>query len=158
MRPVIQSYKKVLNFAPASTAAGVDRAFVIVNTVDSVAAGQTSVTDANVPTGSRLKFIEFQLTVGNSTSANVFAHVAFQYRLSTQANVSPNVVGGSDQRNQVLMQDMFAVQKDQNTNRRYRLRIPPRFQRCREGMDWVLVLVADLLTSASGQVIYKFYR
>ncbi len=158
MRPVIQSYKKVINEAPASTAAGTNRLFTAANGVDSVAAGQTSPTDPAVPTGSIIKYIEWQLTVGNSTLANVFVHVAIQYLLAGQGNVSPNVVGGNNQRNQVLFQDMFACQQSQNTNRKYKFKIPKQFQRLREGMFWRMVVQADLLTSSAGQIIYKFYR
>ncbi len=158
MRPVIQSYKKVINEAPASTAAGINRQFIAATGVDSVAAGQTSAIDNQVPTGSIIKYILFELTVGNSTLANVFAHVAIQYLLTGQGNVSPNIVGGSGQRNQVLHQDMFAVQQSQNTNRQYKFKIPKKFQRLREGMSWRLILQADLLTSSAGQIIYKFYR
>ncbi len=157
-RAVVQSFKKVINEAPASTAAGANRVMVLATGVDSVAAGQTGPTDVQVPTGSVIKYMEILLTVGNSTLANVFAHVAIQYILSTQANISPNVIGGSNQRNQVLHQDMFAVQQSQNTNRKYKFKIPKKFQRLREGMSWRLVLQADLLTSAAGQIIYKFYR
>ncbi len=158
MKAVIQSYKKVINHAPASTAAGVNRDMILVTGVDSVAAGQTSVTDSSVPTGAIVKFIDIKLVVGNSTLANVFCHVAIMYTLTGQGVVSPLTVGGSALRNQVLHQDMFAVQQSQNTNKLYRFKIPKQFQRVREGRVWRIIVNADLLTSSAVQAIYKFYR
>ncbi len=157
-RNVIQSYKKVINIAPASVAAGVANPTNIVVGVDSVAAGQTSATDANCPTGCLVKFIEMQFTISNLVAVTMNVHYAVEYILSGQAFVNPNVIGGSPIRNQVLKQGLFMVGKEQNSNHVIRFKIPSKFQRLREGMAWKLIVQADQVSSQTGQHIYKFYR
>lgn len=155
---VIQSYKKVLNHAPASVAAATQSNKSISTGVDSVAAGQTSVTDAQVPTGSIIKFVEIQLSVQNLVNVAAFGHVAIQLLHSGQGQVAPNASGGSAQRNQVFHLDMFSVGQNQNVNRKYRFKIPPKFQRVREGDTWQISFTCDQIRTEAYQMIYKFYR
>ncbi len=157
MAPVIQSYKKVINVAPASYTAGANNIFAITG-VDAVAAGQTSATDVNVPTGAIVKYIEFQQTIINLSPSAAFIHVAIQYRENAQASVNANVVGGNPQRNQVLHQTLFGIGEDQNNARVYRFKVPKKFQRIREGRSWILAWQTSETVSMAAQVIYKFYR
>ncbi len=126
--------------------------------IDSVAAGQTSATDAGVPTGSVIKFIEVQFAANNATAAPCYLNCSLQYKLSTQAVVDPRAVGGNPQRNQVLHMDMFSVGADQNSTHKFRFKIPKGFQRIREGMQWVLVWSNSASINRTVQVIYKFYQ
>ncbi len=75
----IQSYKKVLNFAPTSRAAAATISQTIAQGVDSTAMGQVSPTDPIVTTGSILKFIEIQFAWTNLVSVSHFMHMSIQH-------------------------------------------------------------------------------
>ncbi len=95
-RSIVRTYKKVLNFAPASSGAGVKFDYSAVNGVDGVALGQTSATDQNVPTGSIIDYFEFQFAVVNLAAVACFIHITIQNLVSGQAaTVPPNLVGGN---------------------------------------------------------------
>ncbi len=158
MAPVIQSFKKVLNGAPASRAASTDITRFLSTGTDSVAAGQTSVGDALVPTGSIIKFIEIQWSASNLAAVACFVHVCIQQTHAGQSPVSPLTVGGSPQRNQVFFQAMYLIGKDQNSNHVFRFKVPKKFQRVREGDNWQFVTNGDTVYADATQVIYKFYR
>ncbi len=157
MKPVIQSYKKVLHFVNASFGAGFTNEFVATG-VDSVAAGQTSNIDPNVPTGSIIKYIEFQFAAANISSTTCFINCTIQYLLAGQSAVDPNLVGGSAQRNQVLHMDLFSVGINQNSLHKFRFKIPKQFQRMRESRKWLLSWRTSASINRELQVIYKFYR
>ncbi len=158
MQAVIQSYKKVINHAPASSAAGVDRIFAATNGQDNVTVGQTSAIDFSVPTGAIVKYIEWQVGLINIVSNPAFAHVIIQLKHSGQANLSPDVIGGDPLRNNVYHQDCFSVGADQNTNRKYKFKVPKRVQRVREGDVWQVIVSVNQAYNSVCQVIYKFYR
>lgn len=147
-----------MNDAPASRTAATNQIFAVVTGVDNATVGQSTAVDSNVPTGAIVKYIEFQLAMQNLVNVAAFAHVTIQYKLANQNNVSPNVVGGNPQRNQVLHQDLFCIGQNQNVNRTYKFKIPKKFQRVREGMIWQLVWQGDQIHTAAAQAIYKFYR
>ena len=154
---VIQSYKKVLTHAPASSAASqID--YDLSSGVDSVAAGQTSGTDANVPTGAVLKYIEIQYSVQNLVSVAATQYLCIQRVHSGQSNINPSAVGGHAQRNQVHWQLLKMCGQDQNNNMTIRFKVPKKFQRVREGDKWVLSVYTDVTHTHACQVIYKFYR
>ncbi len=155
---VINSFKKILNFAPASVAGGVSGALAVAVGTDSLTSGQTGPTDGTVPTGSIIKFITFQHARQNLVNIAAYLHWTVQYTLSGQSSISANVVGGSPQRNQVLKQGMICVGQNQNVNVTVRFKIPPKFQRLREGMTWLFVSEVDQVSNTASQVIYKFYR
>ncbi len=157
MRPVIQSFKKVLNMAVASFTAGFQSEFLAIG-VDSVAAGQTTATDHQVPTGSIIKYIEIQLVVANLAAAAGFIDATIQYRLAGQVFINPRFIGGSNQRNQVLKQSLFSVGEGQNSTHVIKFKVPKKFQRIREGMEWALVWGNGSSVTREIQVIYKFYR
>ncbi len=158
MQPVIQSYKKVINEAPTSRAAGAVIALNIARGVDSVAAGQTGPIDADVPTGSVIKFIEIQYSVTNLVAVSLFHFISIQLILNGQSGIAPDVVGGSAQRNQVHFQTTYSVGKEQNSTRIFRFKIPKRFQRMREGMIWQFSRIGSAVYADNVQAIYKFYR
>ncbi len=157
MRPVIQSFKKVIFRVNASFSAGFQTEQIAIG-VDSVAAGQTSVTDPNVPTGSIIKFIEVQFAVHNSVETPCFVNCTLQYIYGSQAVIDPNAVGGNNQRNQVLHMDLFSVGALQNSTHKFKFKIPKQFQRLREGMEWQLAWRNSATVNRELQIIYKFYR
>lgn len=155
---VIQSYKKVLNIAPTSRAASTDHLILLVRGQDSVAAGQTSVTDANVPTGAIIKFIEIEYSAVNLVDVSAFHHLSVQRTDSGQSPISSNAVGGDPQRNQVHLQAMMSLAPSQNNNRKILFKIPAKFQRVKEGSSWWYTYTCDQVFSDAIQIIYKFYR
>lgn len=159
MRPVIQSYKKVLNEGPVSAPADIN-VFNISEGEDSVAAGQTGPADVSVPTGSVMKYFELQHAVGNTGTTNdvAFVHVSIQHLHKDQSIVDPAAVGGNKKRNQVMFQQLFQIGLDESNNRTYKYKIPKSFQRVREGDTWIFVFRTDSVLTSAIQCIYKFYR
>ncbi len=157
-RTVVQSYKKVLNFAGASLGAGKED-HLLVDGKDSISSGQTSATDANVPTGSIITSILIQQSYSNLAATARYINSSVQLLLGGQANtVASTAIGGSDQRNQVFHQELFNIGEAQNANRSYLFKIPKKYQRLREGMKWLFTYNADGTHTRTIQVIYKFYR
>ncbi len=156
-RPVVNSYKKVLNFAEASFAAGARSEGLAVGS-DVAWAGQTSATLANVPTGAILKYIEIQFSVTNAVAQTAYINTSIQMLNSGQVFVDPSTVGGDDQRNQVFHQKLFSVGTDQNSNHTYKFKIPKKYQRMREGQFWIFGWDNSNTVNRRMQVIYKFYR
>lgn len=156
-RPVIQSYKKILNFLEVGVSAGNNIEQVITGT-DSATSGQTSATDAVVPTGSIVKFIEVQFAVNNSVAVPAYITCSLQYKLGGQSFIDPSIAGGSNQRNQIMHMDLFSIGQDQNSTHKFKFKIPKGFQRLREGMAWALVWNNSVTVNRRILVIYKFYR
>ncbi len=156
-RQVIQSYKKVLNFAPTSIGAGSTN-YIMITGTDSVAAGQTGVTDAVVPTGCIVKSITIQCMFSQIVGGSVFLHLSVQHLRAGQSAIASNVIGGNPQRNQVFLQKAMSVGINQNMNPQMSLKIPSRFGRVREGDNWVLEVTNSNTIVTAVQVIYKFYR
>ncbi len=154
---VIQSQKVVQNFLDASFSSGFQTETLAIG-VDGFAGGQTSATDSSVPTGSRINFIEVQFAVNNSVAIPVYITCTLQYKLSGQAFIDPSIVGGHKQRNQVLHMDLFAIGQDQNSTHKFKFKIPSKFQRIREGMEWGLVWNNSQTVNRRALVIYKYYR
>ncbi len=157
-RAVVQSFKKVLNFAPSSHASGLKVDFVLSLGTDSVAAGQTGVTDAAVPTGSIITEFVIQYSAANLAAVTLFQHISMQRLDTTQVTLSPNVTGGSPQRNQVMFMGMRSIGQGQNMNWEIRYKVPKKFQRVKEGSFWVFTILGTAANIDSCQVIYKFYR
>ncbi len=155
---IIQSYKKVLNDAPTTRVASTTISLNLAKGVESVAAGQTGVIDADVPTGCVIKFFEIQWAYANPVAGAVFIHTTIQKLQSGQGPVTPNVVGGNPQRNQVFHQTMRVISLNQNGNAVLRFKVPKKFQRMREGDVWQFNRIGDAAFSDALQVIYKFYR
>ncbi len=153
--PSINTYKKVLFFTNASFSAGTENLFIIQG-LDGISPTQASATDGTVPTGSTVKYIEVQLAISNVVSTPCYINCALQYKLAGQAVVLPNAVGGDGQRNQVLHQELFTVGANQNSTHKFKIKIPKKFQRVREKMDWVLVWSNSATVNREAQIIYKF--
>ena len=155
---VIQSYKKVINHAPASVAASTSSNYDASIGVDSVAAGQTSAIDTDVPTGAVIKYIEWQIAIQNLVNVAAFCWLTVQRLDTGQTVVNPQVVGGNPLRNQVFHQELFCVGQNQNVNRKIKFKVPKKFQRVKDGSEWLVRLQVDQISTQAAQVIYKFYR
>ncbi len=156
-RTVVQSFKKVINQAPASITAGL-QVIPISLGIDNVTVGQTSAIDVNVPTGAVIKYIEIQHALGNLAATACFIHASIQQIHDGQSVVGPDVVGGNPRRNQVFHQALYQVGDAQSNTRVYRFKVPKKFQRVREGDVWQMVWRNSETVSSAAQVIYKFYR
>ncbi len=153
-RPVVHTYKKVLNFSEASFGAGFNNQIVIQGK-DNINPKQTNPTDGEVPTGARVKYFEVQVAIVNLVSTPCYVNCSIQYKLSGQSFIDPNIIGGDPQRNQVLHQDMYSVGQNQNSNHKFKFKIPKKFQRLREGMQWALTWSNNVTVNQQAQVIYK---
>ncbi len=158
MRPVIQSQKVVLNYAPTSRAATSVLTSNLSKGIDAVAAGQSGPTDPNVPTGSIIKYFEIQWSVTNLINVSQFFWISIQRRHSGQPQVSPRLVGGHPQRNQVFYQKQFMLGQSQNSNHIIRFKVPKKYQRVRDGDLWDFIWESDQVHTEALQVIYKYYR
>jgi len=157
-RPVTVSFKKVLDVAPQTLIPDTNIIELISIGKDSTTAGQTTPTDAEVPVGSIIKFIEIHWSVSQQSNNDAYAWYYIGQFRAGQVPINPRTVGGSDVRNQIFHQGLFMVGNDQNSNRTYRFKVPKRFQRVRAGDQWVFVHNHDTAVSSALQVIYKFYR
>ncbi len=157
MRPIVNSFKKVINIAPASVTAGVNVHSISLGK-DDISGKQTTAIDSEVPTGAVIKFIEIQHALANLAAAGAHIHVAVQRIHASQSIVNPDVVGGNDQRNQVFIQRLYQVGQNQSDSKVYRFKIPKKFQRVRAGDSWQFVWKNTNTVSSALQAIYKFYR
>lgn len=154
-RPLVKTYKKVLDYAPASRVAATNIEFTISTGVDSLAIGQGGVTDELIPTGSRLQLIHIDVPFGYTAAATAFFWLSIQLIHTGQSSVNPRVVGGNAQRNQVMFQKMFMLGSNQNLLWHKDFKIPKRFQRVREGDKWMIVYQSDVAHASGAQIIYK---
>ncbi len=153
-RPVTRTFKKVLNFLEASQPSGFTEE-PLVKGVDSLALGQTSNIDDDVPTGSRVKFIEVQFVISNLVSIHCYINCSLQLIHDGQTAIDPQAIGGDKQRNQVFHQDLFVVGQNQNSTHKFKFKIPKGYQRVREGSKWSLVWSNNQTVNRAIQVIYK---
>ncbi len=126
--------------------------------VDSVAAGQTSVTDGGVPTGSVILGFDIQISMQNLVNIAAFVWVTVQRLDSGQAAVDAQAVGGDPQRNQVHLQLQRSLGQNQNRDFVVPFKVPKRFQRVKEGSVWVVTVKCDAIRTEAVQIIYKFLR
>ncbi len=154
-RAAINTYKKVLHFINAGFSAGFQNTFIIQGK-DGINPSQATATDGEVPTGSTVKFIEVQFAISNLVSTPCYINCTLQYKLKGQFFIEPNKVGGDAQRNQVLHMELFSVGANQNSNHKFKFKIPKQFQRVRDDMDWSLTWQNSATVNREIQVIYKF--
>ncbi len=157
-RSVVQSFKKVLNYAGTSQVANTQENILLSSGTDSAAAGQTGPTDANVPTGSVIKGFIIQYSSYNTVNVAAFTHIAIQLKRGTQSFIDPRLVGGNTQRNQVFKQKLWNVAPNTNSNHAFMFKIPRGYQRVREGDVWSFSVISDQIVTRVVQVIYKFFR
>ncbi len=150
-----KTYKKVLNFAPTSISASTQQYLLAVGQ-DGISPDQTGVIDPSVPTGAKLTKIVVQFPIGNLLASSLVVHVAVQYILSGQTAIAANVVGGNPQRNQVIHQFVKSIGQFQNASIGYTIRIPKRFQRLKESMQWMYTVSTNAVSIQTLQVIYTF--
>ncbi len=153
-RRFTRTYKKVLNFAPTAQSTG-NHTNVISNGQDTLAIGQTGPTNASIPTGWFIEFIELQYSAVNLVNTTCFIHTSLQLVHSGQSVIDPIVVGGNPQRNQVFHQDMKSLGQTQNGNWKFRFKIPRQYQRVREGDSWNFTYNNTAIVTDAMQVIYK---
>jgi len=155
-RPVIQSYKQVTVDGPASRAAATTIIHNVAIGVDNYT-GPTA-TNNEVPTGAVIKFVTVMLAFTNLVSVSSLLHLNFICLRAGAAGVTPGVVGGDPNRNTVIHTMMKFLGQDQNSNFVLGIKIPPIYQRIREGDIWRIVYRTDTVFASATQAIYKFYR
>ncbi len=155
-RPVIQSYKQITVDGPASRAAATNIAHDIVVGVDNYS-GPTALNN-EVPTGAVVKFVNIFASFSNLVLVSGLLHFNIQCRRAGILGATPGAIGGSNLRNTIIHTEMKFIGQNQNTNIRLRIKIPPIFQRIREGDVWRIVYRVDAVFASATQAIYKFYR
>ncbi len=155
-RAVIQSYKQLIQNAPASHAA----ATIDVNTMAIGVDSYTGPTAANneVPTGAIIEKFDIQIAVQNLVNIASFVWVSIQHLRSGQAAINPRAAGGSPQRNQVHLMLHRCVGMNQNINFHIPFKVPRKYQRVREGDVWQVTVESQNIWTDSSQIIYKFLR
>ncbi len=153
-RPIVKTYKKVLNFSEASFAAG-NRSEKLIEGKDSTAIGQTSGVDADIPTGARVKYFLIQMPITNAVNQTAYINCSIQYTLDGQTFADPDAIGGNTRRNQVLHQSLFSVGFNQNSTHTFKQKVPRQLQRIKEGMIWRLVWSNSNTVNRRLQVIYR---
>ncbi len=98
------------------------------------------------------------MPITNTTAQTAYINCSLQYALSGQGGIDPDVIGGNPQRNQVLHQELFQVGFNQNSTHKFKLRIPAKYQRMREGMKWILTWSNSNSINRRLQIIYKVER
>ncbi len=156
MTPVIQSYKQVSVDGPASRAAATNIAHAFVIGVDNYTG--PSATNNEVPTGAKISSVTILASFTNLVAISALLHFNIQLLRTGMTGITPGSVGGNANRNVVIHTDMKFIGKEQNTNIRLRIKIPPMFQRIREGDAWQLMYRCDAVFASATQAIYKFYR
>ncbi len=149
-----KKYKKVLDYATTSIAAGTKTDYTLVFGTDSIAVGQTGPTDVAVPTGAHITGFLVMFTSTNLVSITANTHIAFQLTRSGQSTVDPRLVGGNPQRNQVFKQALFTVGQNQNSNHQWYFKIPKMFGRVREGDGWHFTVFNDVIATQTVKIIY----
>ncbi len=147
-------YKKQLNHTVASSALFTQDNLCVG--VDSLALGQTSITDGNVPTGSKIKGFLIMLSITNPGTTSVEWGANLQYLVSGQSSgIDPLAVGGNPQRNQVIRSWHGIIAQDSMTNINVFVKIPRQFQRMKEGMIWRIGISSSAAREQAIQTIYK---
>ncbi len=155
-RNPIQSYKQAVQNAPASTVSGIVNHPLVIG-VDNYTG--PSAANNEVPTGAVVSLFDIQVVTQNNVSAQaVFLWASIQQTRSGQSPLDPRSLGGNPQRNQTFKQMLYVIGTGQNSRMHWRFKIPKKFQRVREGDQWVLSLNADQTTVRASQIVYKFYR
>jgi len=150
-----RTYKKVLNYAPTSIAASTQQYSLAIGT-DSISPGQAGITDATVPTGAKITKFVIQFPILNLSANALVVHTAVQYVKAGQTAINANVVGGNAQRNQVIKQACRVFGLAQNGSIGLIFKIPRRFQRLQESMQWIFTVTTNQISTQTNQVIYTF--
>ncbi len=146
----IQSFKQVFVDGPATRVAATNIQSTFVVGVDNYV-GPTG--NQEVPTGATINSINVQ--IGFSTSVNLVNLIwTVQLLRSGQGVITPNAQGGNPQRNQVIHTMNFMLNVGTVRNFNTQIRIPPKFQRVREGDLWTIVSRGDTAHTSIIQVIY----
>ncbi len=153
-RPMTRTFKKIIRHANASFSAGFQNESIAIGT-DNSSPKQTTISDTDVPTGARLKYFEIQFAVTNVVSTPCFINCSVQYTLSGQTFIDPSQAGGKPQRNQILHMELYSVGANQNSTHKFRFKVPPKFQRLRESMQWGMTWSNTATVNRETQVIYK---
>ncbi len=142
----------------AQTTSGVAKVlFSVVAGGDNATLGQTSGTDITIPTGAKVKQINFMTCWGSITGVSTFLHWSIQLIHSGQSSVDPTAVGGSPLRTNVMMQGMQCIGDKQNATVDVKYKIPKRFWRLKDGDQWAFVSKSSTNVDTVKQAIYKVF-
>ncbi len=153
----IVSNKYVVDEAESTEVAGL-QVFQMALGVDGTTMSQTGVTDTSVPSGAKITKLDIRVSYSNLASLSAFVHWAIELRLSGQASINPITVGGSPLRTIVMLSGVKSVGDNQNQDIHIVYKIPPKFQRMKDGMQWQWTANLGQLMQTVKQVVYKVYQ
>jgi len=131
--------------------------FTLVKGVDNATLGQASATDADVPTGAKVKQINIMSCWGSITGVSTFLHWSIQLVKSGQVALDPTAVGGAPTRSNVMMQGMSCIGDKQNATVDIKYKIPKGFWRIKDGDKWMFVTKSSTNVDTVKQAIYKIF-
>ncbi len=156
-RSTVRSAKYIVVTGPFTEAAGIIARTAIVGT-DNATLGQTSVTDATVPTGAKVAVIEcFMPKVNLGAGTANFIHWTMQRTQTGQSVVNPITAGGNPLRKNIMLTGVMGLGAGQNNSLHIRFKIPPKYQRIADGDVWNIVNNNGLAVSATYMFIYKIF-
>lgn len=157
-RSTVRSIKYIFNQAAASEGAGII-AVPFARGVDNATMGQTSTTDIDVPTGSKIAAFDiFMPKVNLGVASANFIHWTIQRTASGQVVINPITAGGNAVRKNILLSGVMGLGAGQNNSLHIKLRVPKKFQRIADGDTWQIVHNNGLTVSAVYMVIYKIFQ
>ncbi len=149
-----RSVKYIIVSGPATDAAGL----VVVGIgkgVDNATLGQTSVTDIDIPTGSRIESMEIWMPKVNLAGSANFITWTIQHLRQGQGVINPLTAGGSGNRRNIILTGIVGLGTTQNNNLHIKFRVPKQFQRVADGDSWQIATDNTSAVSALYYIIYK---
>ncbi len=152
-----RSSKFIVDEASASETTGL-QVFQMAIGEDNATLGQTSAVDTGVPTGSKITKLDIRCSYASLVNVATFIHWAIELRLSGQASLNPLAQGGNPLRTIVMLSGIRSVGQNQNQDIHIVYKIPPKFQRMKDGAQWQWTTNNSQITTAVKQVVYKVYQ
>ncbi len=153
-----RSVKYIVNLAGSSEAAGT-QIKTLANGLDNTTLGQTGISDTDVPVGSKItEFLIFMPKVNLGAATANFIHWSIQRLESGQSTVNPINAGGSPLRKNIMLSGVLGLGAGQNYSGKVRYKIPKKFQRIGDGVNWQLVMNNGLAVSTLYQFIFKVWQ
>ncbi len=154
-RSTVRTVKYIVVAGPSSESAGLN-AVVMAHGKDNATAGQSGVTDVDVPVGSKIVSFEiFMPKVNLGASTANFIHWSIQRTQQGQSVVNPITASGNALRINILLTGVVGLGAGQNNSLHVKYRVPTKYQRIGDNHIWQLVNNNDLAVSVTYYIIYK---
>ncbi len=130
----------------------------MANGQDGTTLGQSGPTDINVPVGAKITSFEIFMPKVNLGAATANFITWTIQRLETgQSVIDPLVASGSPFRKNIMLSGVLGLGAGQNNNLHIKFRVPPKYQRMGDNVNWQIVSNNTLAVSAFYYIIYKVH-